>query len=113
MGNCSEQVRVWVDGEYRFGRDIGPLGAPGAMWPASQLPPLHQFADLELGAGIHTLELAIRRPPVERVAEWVVGIIDPDSVNGSRTRSSVSRIRFGPPNHPGKSLDALADVTDG
>lgn len=79
MVNASEQVRVWLDGAYLFGRDIGGMGEKGSVWPAAQHPPLHQFAPVRLTAGTHELVVALRKPPLERDAEWVVGVYYDDT----------------------------------
>jgi len=75
MFNTSEQCRVWIDGQFGFDRTIAWDGHAGDMWPATQHPPLHQSVDLRLAAGAHRVTAALRKPPLDRYAEWVVGVI--------------------------------------
>ena len=49
--NTSANMRVWLDGEFRFGRESGP------MVPAFHRAQLNQICDLELDAGSHTLTM--------------------------------------------------------
>ena len=49
--NTPANMRVWVDGEFRFGRESGP------MVPAFHRALLNQMCDLELEAGTHTLTM--------------------------------------------------------
>ncbi|HEX7010675.1 MAG TPA: ADP-ribosylglycohydrolase family protein [Phycisphaeraceae bacterium] len=70
MFNCPQANRVWIDGVYRFGRDHGP------MVPAPHRAPADQFVNLSLGAGVHTLTAAVRRPSNGRGVQWVVGVVD-------------------------------------
>lgn len=74
--NCTEHIRVWLDGEYLF-------GAQGSqyLFPSPHSAPLGQFIDIDLPAGPHELTIAIRRPPRHRdVAEWVVGLAERPSM---------------------------------
>jgi hypothetical protein len=71
MFNCSEHLRVWLDGAYLFG------SGPAALFPTQHRPPAAQGADVRLVAGRHTLRAAILRPPAGRDhAEWVVGLAE-------------------------------------
>lgn len=65
--------RVWMDQEWLFGRDGGP------MYPAPHIPRLNQHADIDLASGPHKLTIVLRRPPVGRTGEWVVGVADAHS----------------------------------
>jgi hypothetical protein len=76
MFNTTETSRVWIDGAYAFDRTIPWDGHAGDLWPATQHPPLHQWSDQHLAAGTHRITAALRRPPVERDAEWVVAVAD-------------------------------------
>lgn len=49
--NSPANMRVWVDGEFRFGREYG------RMVPAFHRALLNQMCDLELSAGAHTLTM--------------------------------------------------------
>ncbi len=49
--NTPANMRVWLDGEFRFGRE------GGAMVPAFHRALLNQICDLELDAGMHTLTM--------------------------------------------------------
>lgn len=71
MFNCSEDYRVWLDGRYLH-------GAQGSrLEPDPNMPPLGQFVDFQLSEGVHTLEIAIKRPPVDRsAAEWVIALVE-------------------------------------
>lgn len=69
MVNCSEDFRVWLDGE--------PLWAAQgsrAMFPAPHMPPVGQFWDGQIGAGEHTLTVMIHRPVRAQACEWAVAI---------------------------------------
>ena len=70
MFNTPEVCRVWVDGQYAFGR------AGGVMAPSFHRAPQDQYADLSLGAGEHVLVAAVEKPAVRPAAEWVVGVGD-------------------------------------
>ena len=73
MFNTHEACRVWVDGEYAFGRGGGAMGPSPHRWDADQM------RDIELSAGTHTLLAAVRRPPPGRDAEWVVAAAIPET----------------------------------
>ena len=80
MFNTTEQCQVWLDREYAFGRETGGLGEPASMHPGPVRVPLNQYIDRVLPAGTHEVVALVRRPPVERDAEWVFAIAD--SVTG-------------------------------
>ena len=73
MFNTHEACRVWVDGEYAFGRDGGAMGPSPHRWDADQM------RDIELSAGTHMLLAAVRRPPPGRDTEWVVAAAIPET----------------------------------
>jgi ADP-ribosylglycohydrolase len=79
MFNTTEQCQVWVAGEYAFGRETGGLGEPASMQPAPDGPPMHQFIDKDLAAGTHEVVALVRRPVLERDAEWVFAVGEPDT----------------------------------
>jgi hypothetical protein len=79
MFNTTEQCWVAIDGVFAFGRETGAHAEPAAMFPALHGPPLNQYADRQLRAGPHTLTALVRRPVVERAAEWVVAVADQKS----------------------------------
>ncbi len=62
--------RVWLDGQWLFGRDGGP------MFPAPHMPRLNTYADLDLAAGDYELRVVLQRPGNSEVAEWVVAVAD-------------------------------------
>lgn len=75
MVNCSEDVRVWWDGE--------PLwAAQGSryMFPAPHMPPVGQYWDGEVTGGGHALTVMIHRPVRARVCEWVVAVAERPSM---------------------------------
>ena len=69
--NTPANMRVWVDGVWRFGRE------GGVMIPAFHRAPLNQMADLFLEKGPHTLRIGLA-PADEamRQAELLFGIAD-------------------------------------
>jgi ADP-ribosylglycohydrolase len=86
MFNTTEQCWVALDGEFVFARETGALGEPASMFPALHGPPLNQYVDRQLSAGRHALTALVRRPVVDRDAEWVLGVSDQKSgmwVNGA------------------------------
>lgn len=70
MFNTPAISRVWLDGQYAFGRD------GGCMYPSFHRAPLNQFADASLEAGTHELLVGVARVAAEAEIEWVVGIGD-------------------------------------
>jgi ADP-ribosylglycohydrolase len=71
MFNCSEDIRVWLDGEWLLGSQ------PSMIMPTQHRPPMGQGADVSLAAGRHTLLATIRKPPPARdYAEWIVAVAE-------------------------------------
>jgi ADP-ribosylglycohydrolase len=71
MFNCSEDLRVWLDGEFLLG------GQPSMIMPTQHRPPMGQGTDVTLSAGTHTLLATIRKPPPARSeAEWIVALAE-------------------------------------
>ncbi len=70
--NTNENCRVFLNGEYVFGRECGRVA------PSPHRLPLHQGADVPLPAGRHTLVAVIAKPAEEKVIEWIVGVADRD-----------------------------------
>ncbi len=62
--------RVWLDGEWLFGRDGGP------MFPAPHMPRINTYADVDLSSGGHRLTVVVQRPGRSRSAEWIVAVAD-------------------------------------
>jgi hypothetical protein len=73
MFNTRTTSRVWVDGNYAFGR------TGGLMSPSFHRVPQGQSADMEMAAGEHEIIAAIVRPK-DRTAEWVVGAASADTM---------------------------------
>ena len=65
--NCNAISRVWIDGEFAFGRD------GGWMSPSYSSVPLNQYADIEVEAGIHTLVAGVAPNQVNEDIYFVVG----------------------------------------
>ncbi len=74
MFNAHEATRVWVDGQYAFGRD------GGLMAPSAHRVPHQQFADLDLSAGTHELIAAIAQPADRPFCEWAIGVARADTM---------------------------------
>ena len=71
MFNCSEHVRVWLDGEYLFGSQ------PSLMFPTQHRPPAGDGAEVRLSKGEHTVRATILRPQGGRAfAEWVIALAE-------------------------------------
>ncbi|GAB3003095.1 ADP-ribosylglycohydrolase family protein [Amycolatopsis acidiphila] len=71
MFNCSEDIRVWLDGEFVLGSQ------PSMIMPTQHRPPMGQGADVSLAGGDHRLVATIRRPPAHReYAEWIVALAE-------------------------------------
>ena len=69
--NTPANMRVWLDNEFRFGREGGP------MVPAFHRAQLNQICDLELETGRHTLTMGFS--PVSasmKKAEVLFGVSD-------------------------------------
>lgn len=71
MFNCSEDVRVWLDGEFLLGNQ------PSMLMPTQHRPPAGAGKDVKLSAGEHFLVARIRKPPRHRAnAEWIVALAE-------------------------------------
>ncbi len=68
--NTPENCRIWIDGEYAFGRESG------RMAPSAHRIPLNQSADLTLQSGIHNITIALVKPIDKEYLEWIIGITD-------------------------------------
>ncbi len=73
--NTNENCRIFLNGEYIFGRECG------RMAPSAHRIPLHQSIDVSLPAGTHTLVAVIARPAEDKEIEWVVGAADRNDNN--------------------------------
>ncbi len=73
MFNTHENCRVFLNGQYVFGREIG------RMAPSPHRIPNNQSTDAVLPAGEHTLVAVLRKPECARKMEWVVGVSDCDN----------------------------------
>ena len=58
------------------GRQVG-LGSRHQCIQGPLRAPINQYIDRLLAAGTHEVVALVRRPPVEREAEWVFAIADP------------------------------------
>jgi ADP-ribosylglycohydrolase len=70
MFNSPENTRVWIDGEYAFGRE------GGRMAPSFHRYPLNQSKKLTLAAGVHELLVGIAPITGKDKLEWVIGVAD-------------------------------------
>ena len=70
MFNSRENTRVWLDGEYAFGRE------GGRMAPSFHRCPVNQMMELFLEAGRHELLCGIAPLSGEESMEWVMGVAD-------------------------------------
>jgi ADP-ribosylglycohydrolase len=71
MFNCSEHLRVWLDGRYLFGSQ------PSLLFPSQHRPPAGQGAEIRLARGEHVLRATVLRPPATREhAEWIVALAE-------------------------------------
>jgi ADP-ribosylglycohydrolase len=71
MFNCTEHLRVWLDGEYLFGSQ------PSLLFPSQHRPPAAQGVDVRLAQGRHTVRATILKPPAGRDhAEWIVALAE-------------------------------------
>jgi hypothetical protein len=70
-GNC----RVFLNGEFVFGRECG------RMAPSSHRLPISQSVDRTLPGGRHVVTAVIAKPVAEPTVEWVAGVADRDDFN--------------------------------
>ncbi len=73
MFNSPENTRVWLDGEYLFGRE------GGRMAPSFHRCPPNQYKKITLEAGEHKLLAGIAPWTDNPKLEWVMGIADQKS----------------------------------
>lgn len=66
--NSNAVSRVWLDGEFAFGRD------GGWMSPSYSTVPLNQYIDVEVEAGIHKLVVGVAPNEPDENIYWVMGI---------------------------------------
>jgi len=71
--NTAANSRVWVDGEYAFGRE------GGRMAPSFHRCPVNQYKDIELESGEHELLVGISPMQNQKYINWVIGLGNPDS----------------------------------
>ncbi len=72
MFNCTEDYRIWLDGEPLYGAQGSSL-----FFPAPHMAPVGQFIDFDMPQGDRTLSIAVRRPPVHRShADWVLALVE-------------------------------------
>ena len=64
MFNSPSNNRVWVNGEFAFGRESG------RMAPSFHRAPVNQFTDAELDAGKHELVVGVAPANGEKKIEW-------------------------------------------
>ncbi len=70
MFNTPENCRVWIDGQYAFGRE------GGRMAPSFHRVPLNQSAQRSLAGGMHEILAGIAPRSGADVLEWVIGVGD-------------------------------------
>ncbi|MFA6814820.1 MAG: ADP-ribosylglycohydrolase family protein [Lentisphaeria bacterium] len=70
MFNSASNNRVWINGEFAFGRESG------RMAPSFHRAPINQFTDTELDAGKHELLVGVSPVNGEKEIKWVVGVGD-------------------------------------
>lgn len=73
MFNTPANSRVWIDGEYVFGRE------GGRMAPSFHRCPQNQYKDIELDAREHELIVGIAPIDISQNIDWVIGIGDLNS----------------------------------
>ncbi|MEA2068722.1 MAG: ADP-ribosylglycohydrolase family protein, partial [Verrucomicrobiota bacterium] len=73
--NTHENCRIFLDGDYVFGRECGRVS------PSPHRMPINQFVDVELTAGGHLLTAVIAKPDRGKTIEWVAGVADRDDNN--------------------------------
>jgi hypothetical protein len=70
MFNTHDNSRVWIDGEYAFGRE------GGRMAPSFHRVPPNQQKELDLDAGEHEILVGIAPSSGKEKIEWVIGVGD-------------------------------------
>lgn len=70
MFNTYANCRVYVDGQYAFGRECG------RMAPSFHRCPLNQYKDMELSGGIHEISVAIQPQYHQEIIRWMIGVGD-------------------------------------
>ena len=70
MFNTDANCRVWIDGNYAFGRE------GGRMAPSFHRAPCNQFKDLELAQGTHEFLAGIAPIDDREKISWVFGVGD-------------------------------------
>ncbi len=83
--NTHENCRVFLDGDYVFGRE------GGRMAPSAHRVPINQSVDMTLSAGRHSLTAVIARPARSKTIEWVAGVADRDDSDQWIPKVFVSR----------------------
>lgn len=73
MFNSPSNSRVWIDGQYAFGRECG------RMAPSFHRCPPNQYKDVELASGMHELMVGIAPIGCDDKVEWVIGVGDAKS----------------------------------
>ena len=73
MFNTNANSRVWVDGEYAFGRE------GGRMAPSPHRAPCNQFRNMELAAGTHEIIAGIAPMDGTEKIQWVISVADQKS----------------------------------
>ena len=73
MFNTNANGRVWIDGDYAFGRE------GGRMAPSFHRAPCNQFKDMELAAGTHELLAGIAPLDGIETVSFVFGVSDRES----------------------------------
>ena len=71
--NTPENCRIFVDGEFVFGRESG------RMAPSAHRIPFNQSAIMTLSPGTHELMAYVVKPHDKQHMEWVVGVADANS----------------------------------
>lgn len=70
MFNTAANSRVWIDGQYAFGRE------GGRMAPSFHRCPINQYKTIELEAGKHEITAGIAPVGNEKEITWVIGVGD-------------------------------------
>ena len=70
MFNTDANCRVYVDGQYAFGRECGRIA------PSFHRCPLNQYKDMELSGGMHEILAAIQPQYHQEVIRWMIGVGD-------------------------------------